>query len=122
MLQDLKLVPPSLTVLAIIWTSKIDLEGPVILLADGIYQGRSYSELETAGYAPIKIAHTRLPKDLAACMTVTRRASLLWVHEVRCHSYCGILGDECGAQIDCRTWLEKIYKKHESMLDSMPNA
>jgi hypothetical protein len=121
-MQSLKLVPPSLRVLARILTDSIDLSTIVIRLGVQIYLGRSWVELEGIGYPPIKIGDVKTGPGLVACMTSTRRGSLLWLHEIRCHNYCGILGPECSAVGSCRDWLEKIYQKHEIVFDSLPST
>lgn len=129
--SNVTLVPPSLKVIALLLTSKrIHLPSSVELLCDSIKNSRSFPELQSAGYPLIKVAHNYIGHGLGACMTQALKCTtpggcprLLWLHEIRCHSYCGILSSEnCFAHMPAQDVLEKIKKKHIDMLDRIPTA
>jgi hypothetical protein len=123
MLKSLKLVPPSMRVIARLLADSIDVTAVVRRLVHDIYnEAPTWGELSKAEYPHLRLADMHLGPGLAACMTQTKNGELLWLHEIRCHAYCGILGNECGAVGSCREWLQKIYEKHEIVFDNLPNV
>ena len=117
-----KLVPPSLKIVAMLLINKIELHQYMPYLFDSIKSHRTLTELVKGGYAPIQLAYADLPSGLSACLTNTESGALVWLQETSCHPWCNVLGRECQGWNDSATWLRKIHEKHESVFDKLPTA
>jgi len=125
----IQLVPPTLSVIAALITNKKSLHYVVAQLEDRCYQGASYSQLMLARLPLVKFASGSIGHGLSVAYTETLdeskevpRRGLVWVSEVSCHHPCAILGRICQGEIDTKSLLEKIEKKHREWFDKIPSV
>ena len=109
----IRLVPPTLKVLALLILHRKDLQYPVAWV---------YERMEHCPDVSFDTNATSLGNGLTLTLTESSRGILAWIHETSCHSFCCVLGRECGAEIEPHEWLKKIEEKHNEWLAKIPSV
>ena len=129
MRSSVRLVPPSLRVIAIILTKHVNLQYIVAALEERCYMGTSYAELRMCHWPQVKIATARIGQGLTCTYTESidentwLKSGFVWVAEMACHPLCStFLGRECQEKNSVEDWLKIIEKKHREMVDKIPTV